>query len=184
MTDDDSATGLPAGSDPALAANDQDQSPLEHRAHRLAGAIYGTILATSIVAAAGGDPSKLNRTFWIVLATSVVFWAAHVYSDLVAARMLLPRRLRKDEVRRIAVAEWPMLQSSWPILVALSLGTLHIIEKQAASDLAMVVGIGALFTYGLIAGRQEQLGRGRQLLSALVTTSFGLLILGLKIIVH
>jgi len=48
----------------------------------------------------------------------------------------------------------------------------------------VVVGVGALFTYGWLIGRRENLGRWRTLLSAFVTGSFGLVVLVLKVVVH
>ena len=106
MTSEDAAPTCPL---------DHDETPLEHRAHRLAGAIYGTILATTVVATAGHDPETVNRSVALVAGTSVVFWLAHVYSLTVAARLVARRPLTMRESVGIAIAEWPMLQSSWPI---------------------------------------------------------------------
>jgi hypothetical protein len=117
----------------------------EHRAHAIAGAVYGTILATTVVASLGHDPAKLERSIIIVLFTSLVFWAAHVYSLFVAGRMVSGRPLTRAEARGIALDEWPMLQSSVPIVLPLVLGALGIISRDAAANIAMVVGIGALF---------------------------------------
>ncbi|MEO8330077.1 MAG: hypothetical protein ABI586_08740 [Candidatus Nanopelagicales bacterium] len=167
---------------PGPAASAED--PLQHRAHHLAGAIYGTILATAVVATAGYNPDKVNKTVVIVAVTSAVFWLAHVYSLAVASRIVAKRPLTRSEVRSIAVAEWPMLQSCWPILASLFLGVLGVISREAAIDLAMIVGIAALFTYGLIIGRQERLGWRRIAVNASVTATFGVAILVMKVLVH
>ena len=156
----------------------------EHKAHEIAGAIYGTILATTVVAAIGHDPELLQEAILVVVGTSAVFYAAHVYSLIVAARMVAGRRLTRREVRSITVEEWPMLQSSWPIVVALLLGKLGWISEAAAIDLAMAVGIGALFFYGVILGIREGQGRINIFMNALIVGGFGLLILALKIFVH
>ena len=169
--------------DPAIPAS-ADHVLLEHKARRFAGAIYGTILATSVLAAAGGDTDALTGTFVIVLVTSMVFWLAHVYSLCLGARMLMTRALRRDEIREIAAGEWPMLQSSFPILVVLLLGVLGVIQKSTASYLAMFVGIGALFVYGIMACRGENLPWTRKVLNTLVIMTFGVAILALKILVH
>jgi hypothetical protein len=165
-------------------ADETSNRELEQRSHRIAGAVYGTILATSVVAAAGADTSQLYRTLIIVAVTSLVFWLAHVYSQILAARMLLTRGLRREEMRAIAVSEWPMLQSSWPILLVLLLGVLGIIDKSTASYAAVWAGIVALLIYGFVAARQEQLSFGRQVLATLINVAFGLAILTLKILVH
>jgi hypothetical protein len=156
----------------------------EHKAHEIAGAIYGTILATTVVAAIGHDPTLLSQAILVVVGTSAVFYAAHVYSLNVAARMVAARRLTRREVRSIAADEWPMLQSSWPVVAALLLGELGLISEAAAVDLAMVVGIGALFFYGVVLGVREGKGRLNIVLNALIVGAFGVLILLLKIFVH
>ncbi|WP_066462331.1 hypothetical protein [Sanguibacter suarezii] len=160
------------------------QTPLVQQAHHLAGAIYGTILATSVVAAAGHDPATIDRAALLVLGTSVIFWLAHVYSLALAARMVLRRPVRRDELVSLARAEWPMLQSSWPILLALMLGVTGILERSTAVVVALVVGIVALFAYGLVIGRQEHMGWPRALLNASVAGMFGLATLSLKVFVH
>lgn len=156
----------------------------EHRAHEIAGAIYGTILATTVVAAVSHDPSLVGQAVIIVVVTSAVFFAAHVYSLMVAARMVAGRRLTRHEVRTITTEEWPMLQSSWPVVVPLVLGALGVISETLALDLAMAVGIGALFFYGVVLGVREGKGKMNILVNGLVVGAFGLLILALKILVH
>ncbi len=156
----------------------------EHQAHKVAGAIYGTILATTVVAAIGPGPEELSRSLAVVLVTSAVFYAAHVYSVAVGARMVARRHLTGSEVAGIAAAEWPMLQSSWPVAVPLLLGKLGWIPAEAATDVAMVVGIGALFVYGVLLGVREGRGWLSVVVNALVVGSFGVLILLLKIVVH
>jgi len=162
----------------------ETETALVHRAHHVAGAIYGTILATSVVAASAHDPAMIDRAVLIVLGTSVVFWLAHVYSLALAARMVLRRPIRRDELRSLALAEWPMLQSSWPILAALLLGVTGVVGHSTAADLAMFTGIAALFIYGLVIGRQEEMRWPRALLNAVIAGAFGLAILALKVLVH
>jgi hypothetical protein len=156
----------------------------EHEAHRIAGAVYGTILATTVVAALGPDPAKLDKSLLIVLVTSAVFFAAHVYSLMVAGRMVASRSLTRAEVGLIVRDEWPMLQSCLPVAAPLLLGVFGIISKDAASNVAMLVGIGALFTYGVLLGIREGRGWLSVALNALVVGSFGVLILALKVLVH
>ncbi len=170
--------------DPGTGVDHEMLRRAEHKAHEIAGAIYGTILATTVVAAVGHEPSQIESSILIVLGTSAVFFAAHVYSLMVAARMVAGRRLRRHEVQTIAVEEWPMLQSSWPIVAALALGALDIVSYEVAIDLAMAVGIGALFFYGVLLGVRQDQGRLNILVNALIVGAFGVLILALKILVH
>lgn len=174
MGESEAETKTKTKTDPALV----------HRAHHVAGAIYGTILATSVVAAAAHDPERIDRAVFIVIGTSVVFWLAHVYSLWLSSRMLLRRAIRRDEVVSLALAEWPMLQSCWPIVLALLLGVIGVVDRETAVSLAMATGIGALFTYGWLIGRQEQMRWPRALLNAAIAGSFGFAVLALKVFVH
>ena len=160
------------------------ETPLEHRAHHLAGAIYGTILATTVVAATASHPEDVSRPMVLVLGTSVVFWLAHVYALGLAARMVARRPLRRSEIIGLARSEWPMLQSSGPILLVLLLGGLGVISPEQTANVALLVGIGALFTYGYIIGRQEHLSWFKVLLNALAAGCFGVAVLVLKLVVH
>ena len=157
---------------------------LAHRANHVAGAIYGTILATSVVAAAAHDPERIDRAILIVLGTSVVFWLAHVYSLWLSSRILLRRSIRRDEVVSLALAGWPMLQSCWPIALALRLGETGVVDRATSVTLAMATGIGPLFTYEWVIGRQERMRWRRELLNALIAAAFGSAVLALKVIVH
>jgi hypothetical protein len=160
------------------------ETPLSHRAHHMAGAIYGTILATTVVAATASHPEDVSRPMVLVLGTSIVFWAAHVYALGLAARMVARRPLRRAEIIGLARSEWPMLQSSWPILAVLLLGGLGVISPEQTANIALAVGIGALFTYGFIIGRQERLSWFKVLLNALAAGFFGVAVLLLKLLVH
>lgn len=159
-------------------------SPLEHAVHRMAGAIYGTILATTVVVTISNHPENLDTALALVAGTSVVFWLAHVYSRGLAVRVLVRRPLHRWELYALARSEWPMLQSSWPVLLVLLLGRLDVIDPYLSIELAAWVGIAALFTYGYVIGRQEGLSWPRVLLNALVSGSFGLCVLALKVVVH
>ena len=156
----------------------------EHRAHRLAEEVYGTILATTVVVASAGGDQPVVYPLVVVVVTSVVFWCAHVYARTVARRMVVERTLTRQDVAQIARSDWPMLRSAVPVAVPLGLGSLGLIADQTAGWLAVLVGVGALFAYGFIIGVREDLSRWRTLLSATLTGSFGLVILGLKVMVH
>jgi hypothetical protein len=162
----------------------QLEAELENTAHRLSGAVYGTILATTVVAATGGNVVTSGQTLLIVVVTSAVFWMAHVYSETLGARIVAGHSLGRARVLAIARGEWPMLQSCVPVAVPLVLGWMGVLDADTAATLAVVVGVGALFTYGVIIGRREHLGHWQTFLHSLTTGSFGLVVLALKLLVH
>lgn len=64
-----------------------------------AGALYGSLLAASVIAAASavGDHPRLQLVV-LLLVTGVVFWAAHVYAHLAGERQVgrTPAGPRRD----------------------------------------------------------------------------------------
>jgi hypothetical protein len=90
----------------------------------LAGAIYRAIVATAVVAGID-ETSSISplRAFWILLASGAFFWAAHVYAYLLADRIHGHHRMKREDVSRVMSREWPLFQSSFPLAVALALGS-------------------------------------------------------------
>src|SRR5947207_6897149 len=91
---------------------------------RLKGAIYGTIMVVSLVAALGQDPSfsAWDITFWIVV-TNAVFWLAHVYASLVALYLERGRWPGLRDVAHEMRQQWPMVQAvALPALVLVLAG--------------------------------------------------------------
>ena len=119
------------------------------RSRNLVAAIEGTIVATAVVATIDANDSGSDaRAFWILLATGTFFWIAHVYADLLAARIKGHHRMRREDVAHVLHREWPLLQASMLLAVPLAMGALGIISGAAALDLALAVGVAALALLG------------------------------------
>lgn len=154
------------------------------RSPNLAGAIYGTIVATAVVAALAGKSSVSPlRAFWILLATGAFFWAAHVYAFLLADRLHGRHRMKRDDVSRVMSREWPLLQSTFPLAVPLALGALGIIAAESALGLATLVGVASLVAWGILFSRREGHGLAGIVGAATANAAVGLLIIGLKLAV-
>ena len=93
----------------------------------LAGGVYGTILVTSIVAAADASEA-IWRSLGIVVVTTVVFWLAHVYAHAIASSVDRSAAFSLAEVRRIARHEWPLLQAAALPSLCLVAGGLGLVE--------------------------------------------------------
>src|SRR5918992_2754769 len=78
----------------------------------LARAIYGYILATSLVAAFSEDDDYSTTEVAVsVFVTGLVFWLAHVYASLLGERYAAGRRLTRSEIGAEFYAEWPLVQA-------------------------------------------------------------------------
>ena len=146
----------------------------------MSGAVYGTIVATGVVAASAGPAPDPTSIIVLLLGTSAVFWLAHVYARSVAASMVLGRAVTRRERRHLATQEWPMLQSALPLVVALLPGALGWISVSASLWIAVGVGVAALVAWGIRIGQLEDRGTWNIWRNALATASFGFVIVVLK----
>ncbi len=153
----------------------------DHRVGNIAGAVYGTILVTSVIAAASGEEGLPLWTMSLtVIVTVVVFWLAHVYSQALAHSVSTGIRITGSELRGLAVHEWPLLQSAILPLLFVVLGAAGLFERATALWLAVGSGVASLVVWGFIYARREGLGPGGTLASVSVNAAFGLAVVALK----
>ena len=145
----------------------------------LAGGIYGTILVTSIVAAADSSDA-IWQSLGIVEVTVLVFWLAHVYANALAWSLSSNQPFSPRELRPIARKEWPLLQAAVIPTVALVAGGVGLLRTQTAYWVAIGYGVAALIWWGLLIARKEHLTRRATCLLVLANASFGLVIVLLK----
>jgi hypothetical protein len=104
----------------------------------LARAIYGYILATSLVAAFSEDDDYSTTEVAVsVFVTGLVFWLAHVYASLLGERYAAGRRLTRSEMGAEFYAEWPLVQAFIPSIAVLLLGTIGLLSDDTAVWLAI-----------------------------------------------
>ncbi len=149
------------------------------RGDNLAGGIYGTILVTSLVAAADGSVA-IWRSLGLVEVTVIVFWLAHVYAHALAWRLDTDEDFTRSELRSIAAGQWPLLQAAIVPSLALLAGGLGLIATRTAYGIAIGYGVVALVWWGLIFARKERLSALATGVVVLVNASFGLSIVLLK----
>ncbi|WP_049556545.1 hypothetical protein [Nonomuraea sp. SBT364] len=152
--------------------------PAAEGAHRdYTGAVYGSLLAASVVAGAGtlGRFPRLEMII-LLLGTSVVFWAAHVHARLFGARTVY-RTIRVAEVRRAGAEEWPIVTAAVPPAAAVIVGPLVGLGPQGTAWLALAVAVAGQVGWAAAAA----VGIGASLRVVLVTSAVNLL-LGLVIV--
>ena len=151
----------------------------------LARAIYGYILATSLVAAFSEDDDYSTTEVAVsVFVTGLVFWLAHVYASLLGERYAAGRRLTRSEIGAEFYAEWPLVQAFIPSIAVLLLGTIGLLSDDTAVWLAIAVGLAALLLWSLEIGRRERLSPLELAGMGLVNGLFGAAVVVLKVVVH
>ncbi|MFE6131128.1 hypothetical protein ACFQ6Q_23160 [Streptomyces sp. NPDC056437] len=95
----------------------RNPEPAEATARNYAGAVYGSLLAASVIATAGtlGSFPRLQLVV-MLLTTGLVFWITHVYARLVGDRLVGDRLAHQawswETIRHMARAEWPIAQAA------------------------------------------------------------------------
>lgn len=155
------------------------------RAGRVERSIYGQILAASLVVVLSEDKSLSSQQLlvWLVV-TLLVFWLAHAYSDVIAARVERERRPLATQVRRSLRLEWPVAQAGILPGLALAAGWTAALSTKSAVDLAIGVAVLQLALWGLALARRSHLGPLRTIAVIAMNAGFGLALIGLKVFVH
>jgi hypothetical protein len=148
---------------------------------RDAPAIYGGLLVTALIAVQWRSDAIAERVSLSILVSVFVFWLTHVWAELVDHRVSGP--VSRDQVGRVVWAEAPMLMAAVPPAATLALARLAGIPVEQAISIALVVSIAQLALWGLAIGRALNRGWGIALLTAGVECAFGLVLVGLKVVV-
>jgi hypothetical protein len=152
---------------------------------RAAPAIYGQILSTAVVATLSEDVEySVPDVLLAVVVTTTVFWLAHVFAESTARRLTMDHNLTVREVAVVAREESSMVLAAIPTVLVLALGALKALDRNLALDLAIALGVAELVGLGFIIARRSKMGVGATLGSMLLTASFGVLIVALKVAVH
>jgi hypothetical protein len=148
-------------------------------------AIYGLILATSVIAVSREYlASNAGLIAVTVLVTGVVFWLAHVYARALARSIERERLLTRAEVREVLRHDWPIVGVTVPLVLILALGAIGVVTDRSAiiaATLAALVELAAAGAYSAWIGGAGPRGT---IISALIATALGSVIILLKVIVH
>ncbi|MEU8977363.1 hypothetical protein [Streptomyces sp. NPDC048309] len=155
---------------------------VERRAHAdYTGAVYGSMLAASVVVGAGaaGSFPRLELVLLLLL-TGVVFWIGHVHAQLFGARMAqhgLNRRITLDVCRE----EWPIVKAAVPPAAAVAVSPLLGLDAAGGYWLALSVAVAGQVGWSAAAARRA--GASWRLVSATASVNLllGLLIIAFKI---
>jgi hypothetical protein len=159
-------------------------SPTEQVA-RVSAAVYGTILVLALV----GALSEIHRLDAVeilggTLVTSLVFWLAHVYAEVLARGVSGDRRSLGALARAAARDEWPLVEAAVLPAAPLFLGALGVLSESTAVTLALGAGLADLFGWGYLAGRAADQGPLRAATSALLAVGLGTVMVLLKGLLH
>ncbi len=152
-------------------------------------AIHGVILVAGLVVILGNSEEASWDVLVKVIATLVVFWAAHVYAGAVAHlgdeyEGDTPWRTRAVRATRDALDHsWGMLLAGVIPLVVLTLGTLNLLSDQNAIWGTLWVAVLILGVLGWLGVASWSPRPQARFLGAVVTSLLGLALVVLKALV-
>lgn len=150
-----------------------------------ASAVYGTVLAGSLIAVQGeAEETSVLRLVVVVLVTQAVYWLAHSYAELVGDRIETGVRPRRADVRRLLAEEWSLVSASFLPLTGVALAWLLGSTRGTAVLAGLWASVVVLALWALLAGRRARLRRGELLLYVAISALFGLALVALKVVVH
>jgi hypothetical protein len=159
--------------------------PAEEQRSRVAAAVYGTILVLAVLSYLSED-EDLGRgdVATAVVGTGLAYFAAHVYVDYLAARMIGVRESTLALSRRILFTEWPLLQAMLAPGVPLVLGALGVWSRDTGVTIALGIAFADLVGWGYRTGRRSYGTVPGAVGSALVAVVLGLIVVSLKNLLH
>ncbi|MGW3493548.1 hypothetical protein [Streptomyces sp. NPDC001020] len=144
------------------------------------GAVYGSLLAASVVVGASTGTFPRLQLVLLLLGTAVVFWATHVFAHLFGERiMYVP--VNGKEIRRVCATEWPIVKAAVPPAVAVAVTPLLGIGPRGASWLALGVALAGHVGWSTAAAVHAG-ATGRMVVTVgAVNLALGLIIVVLKV---
>ncbi|MGW7100047.1 hypothetical protein [Streptomyces sp. NPDC054838] len=145
-----------------------------------AGALYGSLLAASVIAASSvaGDFPRLQLVV-LLLVTGLVFWAAHVYAQLAGER-LSGQNLGWAEARRVGRREWPIVEAAVLPSVAVALGPVLGLGLNGTVWFALAVAVAQQVAWACIGALHAGASRRQAVVEGIVNLVLGLVIVAAK----
>jgi len=117
-------------------------------------AVYGSILAASLIAVFRAEHDSPETSAFGLVGTMAVFWLAHAWSAILGARIDAGSGLGFRQALGIARGEWPLVEAAFVPAAILALGWTGVLSTKGAEDLALAACIVQLFAWGFAVGRR------------------------------
>ena len=151
---------------------------------QVARVIYGSIIGLALIAALEKHPPSPAIVAGSLVVTALGVALAEFYSEAVGIHTRKRRRVRRDEFREIAGESFAVAAGVTFPAVFFVLASAGVMETDTAFTLALWSGVGLIAFYGFWAGRLAGDGVARSLVQALGVGLIGVLLIGLKSLLH
>jgi hypothetical protein len=156
----------------------------EHQRTDYAGAIYGSILAASVVATAGttGEYPRLEAVVLLVV-TGLVFWATHVYAQIAGER-IVGQRWSLRQIRRIGTHEWSIVEAATLPAAAVALSAVFGTSVGTGLWIALGIAVAQQIMWACLGAVRAGASRGLVVAEGFVNLALGLIIVAAKVVLH
>jgi hypothetical protein len=145
-----------------------------------AGAVYGSMLAASVVATAGavGDYPRVQLAVLLIV-TGLVFWGAHVYARLAGERRI-DHGLSWHEARQVARHERPIVEAALLPTVAVLISPVLHLDLAGTAWLALSVAVAQQVGWACVGAVKAGATHRQAAFEGLVNLVLGLIIVAAK----
>ncbi|MES9519015.1 hypothetical protein [Streptomyces capoamus] len=165
------------GRPPAQAAD----VPQPDTAEGYMGAVYGSLLAASVVVGAGsaGSFPRLELVL-LLLCSGLASWATRVYGQMFRER-IRGGTVGAAEIRHACASEWPIIMAAVPPAVAVAVTPLLGIGPQGAVWLALGTALAGHVGWSTVAARRAGATGRAAVTAGAVNLALGLVVVLVKV---
>jgi hypothetical protein len=149
----------------------------------LAATLYGTVLATSVIATLPGA-ERPAIVIAALLVTAIVFALAHAWAHVLARSAKERHPVTTADIVTGIKHEWPMVEAALPASAVVALALVDVYSIETALWAATAVNVLLLFVWGAIVRRVSGGTAWISLRAGLAAGSLGLVLAGLKWVIH
>jgi len=151
---------------------------------KFSAAIYGSILATSLVAALDVTEATAQEMTLTLLTTTLVFAVAHAWSEAVAERIAFGHGFVLARLVELTRREWPLVEAGFVPGAALALAWAGVWSTNVGASIALALAVLQLLGWGVLVGWRSYDRWPAAIAVGAVNGFLGLILVGLKIAVH
>ena len=168
----------------AASEGDTVQPQRVRRAEKVSELLYGAVVSASILAISSLHGPTSDRVAIASLGVCITYWLAHVYVDAVGGRFRDPEHSTHSRLRRALIGNTEILVGSLPPIIVFLLGQVLGLGISGSAWLALWFTVAMLTGTAAYAAHLAGV-RGLDLaIETLAAGSLGVLVIGLKYILH
>lgn len=146
--------------------------------------VYGTVVVGSLLATESAQNETYVDTVAAVVLALVVYWLAHGYAEFTARRLTGSARLTPTALRRSMAHEAPLLFGALLPLIALLTCWIAQARLTTATTVAIWTAVVMTALIEIVAALRAHLSGRALVLQSAIGLTLGVLVIGIKLVLH